>query len=83
MFNEQNGECFWCAQPMEMNPLKITIYGNFKENPLFASFEHLIPKSKGGTNLKGNFVLAHIDCNNKRERRKWPHDPIYGNKLEV
>jgi hypothetical protein len=60
---------------MELNPVKITKFGNIKDNGMYASFEHIIPKSQGG---KTKDVLAHASCNRNREKRKWPHDPVFG-----
>jgi 5-methylcytosine-specific restriction endonuclease McrA len=77
-FLAQEGLCWWCREKMSMEALRITEAGNWKDNKRYASFEHLIPRSHGGKNATGNRVLAHAGCNNKRHRRKWPHDPIYG-----
>jgi hypothetical protein len=78
LFKAQQGKCHWCWTIMELNHFRVTAYGRTKDNPSFASFEHLLPKAKGGWNHPKNIVLAHASCNNARERRKWPHDPIYG-----
>lgn len=78
LFKAQAGRCHWCREPMQMNQLRQTSLGRWKENPLFASFEHLIPRSHGGLNNRHNILLAHTDCNGKRHLRCWPHDPIYG-----
>lgn len=78
LFEKQEGKCFWCTLIMDMNPLRQTESGRWKENQAFASFEHLIPKSHGGSNRASNIVLAHLACNNKRHIRRWPHDPVYG-----
>jgi 5-methylcytosine-specific restriction endonuclease McrA len=78
LFEKQNGLCFWCKEIMEMNHFRVTVYGRTKENPSFASFEHLLPKSHGGLSGRINIVLAHVACNNARHRRRWPHDPVYG-----
>lgn len=63
---------------MEMNQLRCTPMGRWKDNPSFASFEHLIPRSHGGHSARHNIVLAHIACNGKRHLKRWPHDPVYG-----
>lgn len=83
MFKEQEGACWWCRDPMSLEPLRITWKGNVKHNSSFASFEHIIPKGMGGARNKQNTVLAHASCNRNRHRRKWSHDPIYGNKNSV
>lgn len=59
--------------------MRATEYGRMKENPAFATFEHLLPKSKGGSGHAKNIVLSHGACNNARLRKRWPHDPVYGN----
>lgn len=79
MFVAQGGLCWWCREKMSMEPLRITDNGNWKDNTKYATFEHLIPRSMGGKN-SGNRVLAHAGCNNKRHKRHWPHDPIYGDR---
>lgn len=78
LFQKQGGKCHWCRKPMEMNQLRLTPAGRLKENPWFASFEHVKPKSMGGLNVLRNIVLAHAYCNQKRHIDCWPHDPIYG-----
>lgn len=82
LFAKQGGKCYWCGSQMELFCMKITSYGNIKDNSRFATFEHLIPRSHKGTNQRSNLVLAHGGCNNKRHLRKWPHDPIYGGMAE-
>ena len=81
-FDEQNGQCYWCGGWMSMEPLARNINGDLKDNGKFATFEHLVPKSEGGRRAtnSSNVVLAHAHCNRKRERLKFPHDPVYGVK---
>jgi 5-methylcytosine-specific restriction endonuclease McrA len=83
LFDAQGGLCHWCRQPMQMNPKRRTPTGNLKDNPLYASFEHVIPKGKGGRGLRNNIVLAHASCNHGRHKRRFAHDPIYGNAMEA
>lgn len=79
LFKKQEGRCHWCTQPMDMTPTRTTKSGNVKCNQRYATLEHVLPKSMGGDWWsKENIVLAHASCNNKRHKRKWPHDPIYG-----
>lgn len=82
-FNAQGGLCHWCKQPMQMNPIRRGPNGDLKDNPLYASFEHVVPKSMGGARSRGsnNVVLAHVGCNNKRHRRNFENDPVYGPSL--
>lgn len=51
-FLKQGGTCYYCDNP---------IYGGVREN-----VEHVIPKSKGGGNNKGNLVLACAPCNKEK-----------------
>lgn len=78
LFNVQGGLCFWCARLMELEPKIPNIHGRPKDNPHYASFEHLIPKSHGGQKGPANVVMAHSHCNHKRALKKFPHDPVYG-----
>lgn len=78
LFDGQSGKCHWCEKPMQMNQLRQTSMGRWKENPEFATFEHLLPRSHGGLNVMKNIVLAHAYCNGKRHIHCWPHDPVYG-----
>ena len=55
---ERHGDnCHWCGKPMDFVD---------KLNPLSATIEHLVPKSKGGTNEQSNLRLAHRRCNEDR-----------------
>jgi len=63
---------------MELDHLRVTVYGNVKTNPAYASFEHLKPRRDGGGGLRrGNIVLAHIACNVSRDRNRAKGDPRY------
>lgn len=74
LYEKQAGMCHWCDGLMSMDRKRVTPNGRVKDNSGFATFEHLIPKSNGGTFDRKNIVLAHGGCNNKRARRKFPHD---------
>ena len=52
LVEEQGGKCFYCAKPFNQT------------NP--ATFEHIIPKSKGGYDTKTNAVASCNACNNER-----------------
>lgn len=78
LFEAQGGKCHWCGEPMEMNRLCCTEQGKWIDNPLLASFEHMIPLAKGGSKEAFNVVLAHSRCNRSRPHRQWAHDPVYG-----
>lgn len=53
-FMNQGGTCYYCDEPL---------YGT-KVN-----IEHIIPKSKGGDNRKGNLVLACWLCNKEKNTK--------------
>lgn len=44
----ENGRCKWCGQIV---------------SPEESSIDHIVPKSKGGTNRRDNLALAHKRCN--------------------
>lgn len=58
MFSEQAEKCFWCQRAMQMTD---------------ASFDHLVPRSRGGGNALANLVLAHKACNTARGDQIWPY----------
>lgn len=47
-FLKQGGTCYYCDTPL---------------NGVRQNVEHIVPKSKGGTNHKSNLVLSCSDCN--------------------
>ena len=54
----KHGErCFWCDD-------LLTIYT--------ASRDHVIPRSKGGSNKRSNLVWACRDCNVTKGNKYWP-----------
>lgn len=75
LFDKQDGLCHWCSGHMSMDRKRTTQNGRVKDNGSFATFEHLKPRHQGGGFNRDNIVLAHGSCNNKRDRRRYPHDP--------
>lgn len=59
MYKRQKGLCWICGEKMAIS---VTSHGKGK----YASFDHIIPKSEGGTNEQTNLRLAHQRCNNLR-----------------
>ena len=53
----QNWRCCWCGCVMTEIPNK--------ENSF--TFEHLLPKSKGGSNKRKNLVISCHECNHRRK----------------
>jgi 5-methylcytosine-specific restriction endonuclease McrA len=66
MFEAQRGLCWLCNQPM------LLIRG---EQPLVATFDHIVPVSLGGTWDEENLKLAHKICNNRRGNQPWNPTP--------
>lgn len=54
----QKGLCWICMEPM---------IPYLRHHPLSASFDHIIPLSKGGYSGERNYLLAHRDCNSARK----------------
>ncbi|HMB37417.1 MAG TPA: HNH endonuclease signature motif containing protein [Methylomirabilota bacterium] len=38
------------------------------------SVDHVIPRCQGGGDDAKNLRLAHLTCNRRKERRRWPND---------
>lgn len=53
LYNEQGGICPYCLGEM-------TLTQHFNNS---ATVDHLIPKSRGGADLRENFVIACKSCN--------------------
>jgi 5-methylcytosine-specific restriction endonuclease McrA len=51
LWKAQKGLCNWCKQKV-------------KEKE--ATIDHLVPRSRGGSNKRENLVMSCIDCNSKR-----------------
>lgn len=58
LFNEQNGNCAICGKSIDMG-LKFP-------DPWFASYDHIVPLSRGGDHVPSNIQLAHLSCNKKK-----------------
>jgi CRISPR/Cas system Type II protein with McrA/HNH and RuvC-like nuclease domain len=63
LFLAQKGLCFHCGGMMAMRPML-----NRRRDDDGYTKDHLIPQSAGGR-LRGNIVLAHYRCNNRRGDR--------------
>lgn len=57
LFRLQGGVCLLCEQPFSLS------------RP--ATIEHLVPRSRGGTNQFDNLALTHAKCNQKRDCHSW------------
>ena len=56
LFNEQSGVCPYCMGEMTLER------GEYNT----ATIEHIVPISKGGSNLRANFMAVCSHCNNER-----------------
>jgi 5-methylcytosine-specific restriction endonuclease McrA len=61
LFQKQSGMCHWCKRTMKIRPFPST-----NAPPDYATFEHLKPRSEGGTWHASNIVLACHRCNSAR-----------------
>lgn len=49
LFNQQHGICPYCDRPLD--------------GPEYGTFDHIVPKSKGGKKNLKNLCLVHPECN--------------------
>lgn len=65
VYERDNGICYLCGEQCDWNDYEerdgVIVYGN-----KYPSRDHVIPKSKGGTNTWDNIRLAHRLCNSKK-----------------
>ena len=55
---QQGWKCWWCGEAMA--------FSRVSSEPMRATFEHLVPRSKGGPDWLENLVSAHSKCNEHR-----------------
>lgn len=63
LFERQDGLCHLCGGPMTLLRKRHNV-GRF-----FATFDHVLPRSDGGTAHISNLKLAHRKCNNARNSK--------------
>ena len=64
LYRLQNGECWLCREPLDLF-LPQWSYGS-------CSWEHVIPRSSGGSEGWKNVVITHWECNKLRgDRMIW------------
>lgn len=77
LYDVQGGKCHYCQVQMTQKPI-----GKF-----FCTSDHIIPKSKGGSNSVTNFVGACHTCNNMRGTIPYEYFKQYielhGNKKSI
>lgn len=64
LFDQQDGLCHLCGTLMNLLRGRATKVGRN-----FATFDHVIPRAKGGTAHYSNLKLAHRRCNSARNDR--------------
>ena len=64
LFEMQVGLCHLCNKPMTLQRARGKGVGRY-----FATFDHVVPHSAGGTAHHTNLKLAHRICNNGRNSR--------------
>lgn len=57
-------DCTICREPLDRHLHDV-------DDPMYITFDHIIPRSKGGTDHLDNLRLAHKRCNEQRG-----NDPI-------
>ncbi len=66
MFLNQDGNCSLCGEAMSLAVL----------HPLsddYPTLDHILPRSRGGTNAVSNIALAHRRCNERRGNALLPN----------
>ena len=58
--------CHWCGCDLNLDAKQ--------SNPFFATIEHLVPRSEGGSNNLSNLGLACRPCNHSHAGAKSPND---------
>lgn len=66
IFLRQCGLCAKCGGPMTLQR-----NGTTRVPRGFATFEHVRPLSRGGTNAVRNLLLTHASCNSRRRSELW------------
>jgi 5-methylcytosine-specific restriction endonuclease McrA len=74
MYKRQKGLCWICGERM-------CISAAAASSPNYATFDHLDPKSNGGTNAQANLKLAHRKCNSLRSALPIVHTMIATGQL--
>jgi hypothetical protein len=75
---EQNGECYWCGHLMWRPRVQSMLPLEHRDAESRATFDHKLPKSRGGKMTKENGVAACLSCNNHRgdtpfeDYEQWP-----------
>ena len=66
--------CVICRQPITAGPGARLADG--KRDPMRASVEHRLARSRGGSDLTGNLGLAHLSCNSRKGAKTQASDLV-------
>lgn len=61
LWERQGGACALCGEPMLINRFQAPHARIWAKRR--ATLDHIVPRSKGGSNDSGNLQLAHATCN--------------------
>lgn len=64
LYERQHGKCHYCKTAMTLPPVNRSEREFISERE--ASVDHLLPKSRGGSNSRFNLVAACRSCNNRK-----------------
>jgi hypothetical protein len=65
-YESQSGSCYYCRTTMVLAPADPA---EPLDDPRMATWDHLIPKGRGGTNARENLVLSCRSCNLRKGSR--------------
>ena len=65
--------CIYCKEPILADYSNEAVYGH--NHPKRLSLEHLVPRSRGGTDSIENLRPCHLGCNSHRGNRHRPPRP--------
>lgn len=72
LWEDQHGECFWCMEPCvnmaaDLRWAAMAMHSDLALlRPRMFTLDHLVPRSRGGSNDEGNLVGACSRCNGLR-----------------
>lgn len=66
LFYTHKGQCAWCRRPTILCR-RMSFDSDIENLPFQATCDHVIVKSKGGSNFVENMVLACMECNQERK----------------
>jgi len=68
IYERDGWRCVWCESPVARQSRFISVDDNNRPIPQ-ATIDHVVPRSRGGTNDASNLITCCSDCNAKRGDR--------------